>query len=206
MIKMGKTKKNKEEFRYQRVDLARHDSSDDSDDELDRVLGPTSSPNSSKNRSTTRGRNCRQFCLIFSILICLGSIGAVVLYSTLTFPGGIKGAFFGGGGRKSQNNSSVDVDDGTTNGTYSQEIINGTFSNDESLENLNTIIEEDGSVTESESSEDDFDSIMSKGHGDESVSFDKDPDPPSQVIDDQGTAIKIDTEQFRHYSRCCITS
>lgn len=75
--------------RYQRVDLARDDSSDESDD-LDRVLGPPRKPVQSTAESSRKHRTCRACLITFTVLFTLAGLTSVIIYSTVVFPDGIK--------------------------------------------------------------------------------------------------------------------
>ncbi len=103
-----------EAFKYQRVDLARDDSSDESDD-LDRVLGPPSRPLSKKGIGNDRGRCCRRICVIFTVFFVLAGLATALVLSIYVFPTGLKEALFKGAHNGFANNT--DYDDANTTET-----------------------------------------------------------------------------------------
>ena len=85
---MQKNRRNKDNFRYERVDLARADSSD-SEDDLDRVLGPSTAKG--KKKETKRGAKWCGCCFaILGVLMALATLGIVIVYGTVWVPNGLK--------------------------------------------------------------------------------------------------------------------
>ena len=82
---MQKSRRSKGDFRYERVDLARADSSD-SEDDLDRVLGPSTA----KKKPERKSSKCGCCFAIFGLLLALATLGIVVVYGTVWVPNGIK--------------------------------------------------------------------------------------------------------------------
>ena len=118
----------KEEFRYQRVDLPRADSSSEDEDDLDKVLGPSS-------RSSTRGskyKRCKVFCTIFTVLLTIGALASVVIFGTVVFPGSIQEAL-----RQGQSWLGIMENNSTTNETVNDDF-NFTMTTDFSEEMFET--------------------------------------------------------------------
>ena len=85
---MQKNRRNKDNFRYERVDLARADSSD-SEDDLDRVLGPSTAKG--KKKEAKRGAKWCGCCFaILGVLMALATLGIVIVYGTVWVPNGLK--------------------------------------------------------------------------------------------------------------------
>ena len=93
---MNKSRKSKAEnsFRYQRVDLSRDPDSTDSEDDLDRILGPSSSPSMQHNSNKTRKKKnkCAVYCSLLMLFITFAVFGGVIVFATITYPGGIQEA------------------------------------------------------------------------------------------------------------------
>ena len=82
---MSKSRKSKESnFRYQRVDLSRDDSTD-SDDDLDRILGPSSNPSMQNLNRTRKPRKnkCVLYCSLVMLMLTLAVFGGKVIYIRL---------------------------------------------------------------------------------------------------------------------------
>ena len=89
--KMNRSRKSKAEnrFLYKRVDLPHEqDSTDSSEDDLDRLLGPSSN----SNKPWKKKNKCLIYCSLFMLLLTFTILGGVVIFATVTYPGGIQEA------------------------------------------------------------------------------------------------------------------
>ena len=169
---MQKSRRNKDNFRYERVDLARADSSD-SEDDLDRVLGPSTTKG--KKKETKRGAKCGCCFAVCGLLMALATLGIVIVYGTVWVPNGLKEQLIA-------NHLYPFETNGTTNGT--DEITDITTENTTEIYEVTSILS--STIAPEIDPEDSEDKISVEGP-DEMTNADEDQEP-----DDNDRYLKFD--------------
>jgi len=169
---MQKSRRNKDNFRYERVDLARADSSD-SEDDLDRVLGPSTTKG--KKKETKRGAKCGCCFAVCGLLMALATLGIVIVYGTVWVPNGLREQLIA-------NHLYPFETNGTTNGT--DEITDITTENTTEIYEVTSIL---SSTIAPEIDPEDSEDKTSVEGPDEMTNADEDQEP-----DDNDRYLKFD--------------